>query len=139
MKLMTKVNKCIFHGKFKHISRFSIIGVANTGIDFLMFTVFNELVGAGYMISQIVGYSFGIINSFIFNKKWTFKERKINKKVLYELMQFIVVNLGSLIITVFVMNFLAKNLNINVYLAKVIVTIIAQATNFVAYKFIVFK
>lgn len=139
MKLMTKVNQYIFHGKFKHISRFSIVGVVNTTIDFLMFTVFNELVGVGYITSQIIGYSFGIINSFIFNKKWTFKERKINKKVLYELMQFIVVNLVSLIITVFVMNFLAKNLNINVYLAKVIVTIIAQATNFVAYKFIVFK
>ncbi|EPY2272465.1 GtrA family protein [Clostridium sporogenes] len=139
MRLMTKVKKYIFYGKFKHISRFSIVGIANTTIDFLMFTIFNELVGAGYMISQIVGYSFGIINSFIFNKKWTFKERKINKKVLYELMQFIVVNLVSLIITVFVMNFLAKNLNINVYLAKVVVTIIAQATNFVAYKFIVFK
>ncbi len=100
MKLMTKVNQYIFHGKFKHISRFSIVGVANTTIDFLMFTVFNELVGVGYITSQIIGYSFGIINSFIFNKKWTFKEHKVSKKILYELMQFIIINLISLIITV---------------------------------------
>lgn len=108
MKLITKVNKCIFHGKFKHISRFSMVGVANTTIDFLMFTVFNELVGVEYITSQIIGYSFGIMNSFIFNKKWTFKERKVSKKVLYELMQFIIINLISLIITVFCNEFVNK-------------------------------
>lgn len=139
MKSIAKVNKYIFDGKFKHISRFSIVGAVNTLIDFLMFTIFNELVGVGYMTSQVLGYSFGIMNSFIFNKKWTFKDRKANKKTLYELLQFIIINLISLIITVIAMNLLVKNLNINVYVAKIIVTFIAQITNFLAYKLLVFN
>lgn len=139
MKSVAKVNKYIFNGKFKHISRFSIVGITNTCIDFLMFTIFNELVGVGYTISQVFGYGFGIMNSFIFNKKWTFQDRKANKRILYELLQFIIVNLISLIITVIVMNLLVKNLNMNVYVAKVMVTLTAQITNFLAYKLLVFS
>lgn len=139
MKSVAGVNKYILNGRFKHISRFSIVGVTNTLVDFLMFTIFHELVGIGYMTSQILGYGFGIANSFIFNKKWTFQDRKANKKILYELLQFILVNLISLIITVLVMKVLVNSLNINVYIAKVMVTLIAQITNFLAYKLIVFN
>ena len=139
MKSVVKVNKYIFNGKFKHISRFSIVGIANTFIDFLIFTIFNELVGVEYMASQVLGYSFGVANSFIFNKKWTFQDRKANKKILYELLQFMIINLISLIITVIVMNLLVKSFNINVYVAKIIVTLIAQITNFLAYKLLVFS
>lgn len=139
MKSVDKVNKYISNGKLKHISRFSIVGVTNTILDFLIFTIFNGVVGAGYTTSQILGYGFGIINSFIFNKKWTFQNHKSNKKILYEIFQFIIVNLISLIVTVIVMNLLVKNLNINVYVAKVMVTLTAQIINFLAYKFLVFS
>lgn len=139
MKLMNKINGYIFYGKFKDISRFSLVGVVNTLVDFCMFTVFNGVIGVGYEASQVIGYSFGVINSFIFNKKWTFQKRKVNKKILYEFIEFILVNLISLIVTVVIIKLLVKNFNMNVYLAKLIVTIIAQLINFLAYKFLVFK
>ena len=62
----------IFCGKFRHLSRFSMVGALNTIIDFLVFTVFYEVFGINYIISQITGYSFGILNSFILNKKMDF-------------------------------------------------------------------
>ena len=129
----------ILNGKLKHITRFSLVGIANTLIDFLIFTLFHELIGLNFIGSQILGYSFGVANSFVLNKKWTFSTTNSNKKTRQELFQFITVNLISLIITLITMNFLVKSLSFNVYVSKIVVTFVAQITNFLAYKLWVFN
>jgi Predicted membrane protein len=139
MKLVVRANSYIFNGRFKQLSRFSMIGVINTLIDFTLFTIVHSLFGVSYVLSQGLGYSLGVANSFLLNKKWTFKDRKVNKKSFHEFLQFVVVNLISLIITMIAMNLLVKNLNLNVYIAKVMVTVIAQVTNFLGYKLWVFN
>ncbi|MDF2881204.1 MAG: GtrA family protein [Clostridiaceae bacterium] len=139
MKTINSAIENIFSGKLKHISRFGVVGVLNTIIDFLAFTICNGLIGINYISSQVAGYSFGVTNSFILNKKWTFHDKSSNKKTFRELIQFIVVNLISLGITLIAMNFLVKNLRLNIYLSKVIVTLIAQITNFAGYKLWVFS
>ena len=127
------------YGKLKLLSRFSIIGIMNTLIDFVVFTIFHSFFGINYTISQIAGYSFGVVNSFIFNKNWTFEHKNANKKTIHEFLKFIIINLISLIITIICMKFLIKSFAINVYIAKIIVTLIAQITNFIAYKLWVFN
>lgn len=139
MKLVIRVTNYVLNGKFKNLSRFSIIGVLNTLMDFAVFTIFHSLFEVNYAICQIVGYSFGVINSFVFNKNWTFGDRNANKKTARELFQFIVINLISLAVTIIFMKLLIKNSGINVYAAKIIVTFIAQITNFLGYKLWVFK
>lgn len=139
MKIAYKVINNILYGKLKHISRFSLVGVSNTIIDFLMFTILHGVFGVNYIVSQVSGYSFGVINSFLFNKKWTFNDNNSSKRTVYELIQFVIVNLISLVVTVIAMKFLVKNFNINVYISKIIVTFIAQIVNFICYKFWVFK
>lgn len=138
-KKLNSIINHIINRRFKHITRFSLVGIANTLIDFLIFTLFNGLIGLGYIASQIIGYSFGIANSFVLNKKWTFSRTNSNKKTGHEFFQFIVVILISLIITLLAMNFLIKNLSINVYISKIIVTFVAQITNFLCYKLWVFN
>lgn len=139
MKTTNNAIDNIFSGRLKHISRFGAVGVLNTIVDFLAFTICNGLIGINYILSQVVGYSFGVTNSFILNKKWTFDDRNSNKKTYRELVQFIAVNLVSLGITLIAMNFLVKNLRFNIYLSKVIVIFIAQITNFFGYKLWVFR
>ncbi|HEY8889734.1 MAG TPA: GtrA family protein [Clostridium sp.] len=138
MKPFLNLTNVILNGKLKHLTRFSLVGIANTLIDFLIFTLFNGFIGLNYIGSQIIGYSFGVVNSFVLNKKWTFSTTKSNKKTKNELFQFIVVNLISLLITLITMNFLIKSLNINVYISKIIVTFVAQISNFLSYKLWVF-
>jgi len=139
MKPLDNIINHILYGKLKHITRFSLVGILNTLIDFLVFTLSHGFIGLNYIDSQILGYSFGVANSFLLNKKWTFSTTNSNKKTGHELLQFIVVNLFSLCITLLMMSFLVKNLNINVYIAKILVTFIAQITNFLAYKLWVFN
>ena len=121
------------------LSRFSIVGILNTLIDFVTFTIINSCFGINYTTSQISGYSVGVVNSFIFNKNWTFEDKDANKKIVHEFFKFIIINLISLIITIIFMRILIKRFNLNVYIAKIIVTFAAQITNFVGYKLWVFK
>jgi len=139
MKQLTKAVNYMMFGKLKHISRFSMVGVLNTAVDFLMFTLCQSVFNLGYSLSQIIGYSFGVINSFVMNKKWTFDDRKVNKKTFHEFMQFAVVNFISLSITIIAMNVLVKNLNVGVYTSKIIITLLAQITNYLGYKLWVFN
>ena len=135
---MVKLIDNILKGKLKQLSRFATVGVANTIIDFLVFTVCSSVFGINYIISQALGYSFGIANSFTFNQKWTFQSRNTRKKIFHELLQFIIINLSTLIITLIILNILVKDFNVNVYAAKVITTLIAQVINFFAYKLWIF-
>lgn len=139
MKLVGRITNYVFNGKFKGLSRFSLVGVLNTLIDFVVFTMFNSLFGFNYAVSQVAGYSFGIVNSFIFNKNWTFENKDVHKKTVNEFLKFILINLISLTITIIFMRFFIKNFNLNVYAAKIIVTFIAQITNFLGYKLWVFN
>ncbi|WP_160686528.1 GtrA family protein [Clostridium sp. C2-6-12] len=127
------------YGKLKLLSRFSIIGVLNTLIDLATFTIFHSLFGVNYTISQVAGYSLGVVNSFVFNKNWTFEHRDTNKKTVHEFLQFIIINLISLTITIIFMECLINDFEVNVYIAKIIVTLIAQITNFIGYKLWVFN
>lgn len=129
----------IFNGKLKHISRFSVVGAMNTFIDFAMFTVFNGLLGVNYSLSQVIGYSCGVANSFIFNKKWTFDHKSNRRKNYKELTRFVLVNLLSLAVALVSINLLVKTLKVNVYISKIIVTCIAQIINFLCYKLLVFN
>ncbi len=106
---------------------------------FFVFTICNGLLGINYILSQVLGYSFGVANSFIFNKKWTFSDQKSKKKTFHEILQFVVVNLISLMSTMIAMKLLVTNLSLHVYISKIIVTFIAQGINFCAYKLWVFK
>jgi len=139
MKQLTKTINFMIFGKLKHISRFSMVGALNTAVDFLIFTLCQSVFGFGYSLSQIIGYSFGVINSFILNKKWTFHDRNANKKTLHELLQFVIVNIVSLCVTIIAMNVLIVSLNEGVYLSKVLVTVLAQVTNYLGYKLWVFS
>ena len=139
MKQLTKAVNYMIFGKLRYISRFSMVGVMNTAVDFLMFTLCQSVFGIGYSVSQIIGYSFGVINSYILNKKFTFEDRKVSKKTFQELLQFVIVNAVSLCVTIIAMNVLIVSLNRGVYLSKILVTLLAQITNYLGYKLWVFN
>lgn len=142
MSIFNKILNNIFHGNIKHMIRFSIVGVSNTLIDFLVFTVFYTVFKLDANVSQVLGYGVGILNSFIFNRRWTFGDRKSDKKIgkntVHEFIQFIEVNLVSLASSVLAMNLLVEYVNMNVFLSKAAVILIAQVINFLSYKLWIF-
>ncbi len=60
-------------GELFKIGKFAIVGVANTLIDYGVFTLLTQILGVNIYLSQVISYTCGVINSYIFNRSWTFK------------------------------------------------------------------
>lgn len=61
---------------FNQMLKYSFVGIFNTIIGLgLIYFLFNVL-KINYIVSNIIGYACGLINSFIWNRRWTFKSSK---------------------------------------------------------------
>lgn len=77
----------------KQFLKFNVVGILNTAIDLLVFALFNSVFGFGDVLSKTISYSCGVLNSYLWNSMWTFKqEQKRTKK---EFLLFVLVNLVS--------------------------------------------
>lgn len=65
-----------FLSKQKHFMsqflKFGLVGVLNTVISYVVYLIFVEF-GMHYVVSNIVGFSVSIVNSFYWNQKYVFK------------------------------------------------------------------
>ncbi len=75
--------------------RFCLVGALNTGVDFTVFTILSNL-GVILLVAQCVSYTFGVLNSFLLNRTWTFRERSQSSG---QLIRFFALNLATLTIT----------------------------------------
>jgi len=55
--------------------RFALVGLLNTSIGLGTIYLLQNGFGLDYRIANTAGYTIGIINSFILNRTWTFKNR----------------------------------------------------------------
>ena len=124
--------------KNKYIIRFGCVGCLNTAFDFGIFCILNSLFGINYIISQIISYSSGTLNSYIFNKFWTFNDTKTSKKTTKEIVQFLVVNSASLGVSLIGLRIIMQDSSMTSSFAKIISMILAQVVNFLGYRFWVF-
>jgi putative flippase GtrA len=125
--------------KYKSFIRFGVVGCINTGVDFLTFTILYSLLGFDKLLCQTGGYSVGVINSFILNKLWTFKEQKSKSNTAVQFINFACVNVISLGISLLGIYLLSSKGKINVYVSKVIVTVFLQVFNYLVYKCFIFR
>ena len=75
------------------MAKFAIVGVLNTLVDFAVFQSLNLTLGWVYA-AQVIGYTAGIINSYLWNSNWTFREQRTRS--LREIALFLLVNVASL-------------------------------------------
>ncbi|MBI2506818.1 MAG: GtrA family protein [Candidatus Colwellbacteria bacterium] len=131
----------------KQIAKFVIVGGLNTFLDF---AVLNFLIassgivsGAGFSFFKGISFLVAVINSYFWNKYWTFESR--NRERL-EFIQFAVISTIGLFINVGVASFIVNTIGapgtVSPALWANIGALIAVAAslvwNFLGYKFIVF-
>ena len=69
---------------FVQAVKFGLVGVINTLVDYLSYTLllFIPFFAENYVLAQIIGYSLGLCNSLVLNKRWTFAQREPMTRVL---------------------------------------------------------
>ena len=146
MSLLNKINKKLI----VQFSKFIVIGVLNTGIDFAILNLLMWQTGiysGRYIILlNAISFSVAVINSYFWNKFWIFRAKETTQTG-KEFFQFIAITLiGMAINTAIVYSVttlispmfgLSEGLWAN--LAKVAATGISLIWNFTGYKLLVFK
>ncbi len=117
--------------------KFAIVGVANTLLDMGVFWLLSVLLGINPYISQVISYSCGMLNSYIFNRSWTFRSQA--KFFSPALLRFIILNLIMLGISTGLLFVLLDILAVPKMIAKVGATIITLVISFVVNRLWVFK
>ena len=139
---------------FWQMVKFAIVGVLNTLVDFAVFQTLNLTLGWVYA-AQVLGYTFGVINSYLWNSNWTFREQRTRS--LKEMGLFLLVNIASLGVSLGMMWLLREVFGVtNEWvaqwmpaalagfikgdtIAKLIATVFAIAVNYLGNRLFVFK
>lgn len=126
------------------ISRFAVVGLANTVIDFgLLFLL--TFLGLPKIAANTISTGLAFVFSFFANKKYTFKST--SKNIKYEMVSFVIVTLFGLwvlqngtiwLITPLIKSFIT-NEQISLFAAKLFATAVSLIWNYYLYERIVFR
>lgn len=111
------------------LMRFGIVGIANTAIDLSVFFVLT-MGRVPYLPAQVLAYSAGVVNSFVLNRKWTFKVE--GKTRWGEMSGFLLVNLSSLLLSSLLLFILYDACHVGLWLSKLVATGLCMLVNFAA-------
>ena len=97
--------------------KFAIVGASNTVVDMIVNTLLsfllNLVTSGGWIVyvSKAVGYCCGILNSYILNSRWTFREER--RQDTREKVSFVAVNIAVLLISFGLIWFFKNVLHLN--------------------------
>ena len=119
--------------------RFLTVGVLNTLLDAGLYFVFSGWVWvlpAQKVFAKSLSYSAGILNSFFWNRAWTFKSRVDPVRAL---LPFVAANLFALGINVGIMHLALNVIRVDERIAWLLATAATFVWNFTISKFYVFS
>src|SRR5947207_13557162 len=53
--------------------QFGIVGISNTLLTFAVYTLLLKVFGVWYLAASAIGFAAGTVNSFLLNRRWTFR------------------------------------------------------------------
>jgi dolichol-phosphate mannosyltransferase len=114
--------------------QFGIVGLSGVFIDLGIFYLLREQVGLGLTRSAILSTELAILNNFLWNDLWTFRDvsrqQRGWQRRIKRFLKFNGVCLVGLILNVLLVNLLFNLLGINEYFAKLMAIAIVTAWNF---------
>jgi len=114
--------------------RFAFVGFSGLVVDMGMLYVLHGLMGFGLTRSAIVAAELAILNNFIWNDLWTFRDvahqQRGKRKLIKRLIKFNVVCLMGVILKVLLLNMLFNGLHMNAYLANFVAIAAVTLWNF---------
>jgi len=121
---------------FIQIVKFGIVGVLNTlltaGTIWLLLRVLN----CSDYLSNIGGYIIGLLNSFVWNRRWTFKS---NTKVKDTVFKFIVTFVICYLIQLGNLYLLLHFTSVDSYVSQLLSIVVYTGFNFTLNKYYTFK
>lgn len=130
--------------------KFAAVGLSSTAIDFGVLNILSLTTGitAGFILGgvNIPGFGVAVLNSYFWNKFWTFKAGG-NRGVFQDFPKFLAVSLVGLLLnsgiiiltTTYTSPFFGLSSQTHLNMAKVMATVLVLFWNFFGLKFLVFR
>jgi putative flippase GtrA len=115
--------------------KFNAVGLINTAVDFAVFTLLVAL-KVNYVPAQVISYACGTLNSYIFNSRWTFQDKKDSPRRIFA---FVAVNLVALGVSIGIQALLNNEFGFKEIVSKLIALPFSIAVNFIGNRLFVFK
>lgn len=120
----------------KQALKFGIVGIGNTCITAFVIWVMLKLAGCSDFVSNIAGYGVGVLNSFIWNRCWTFHSAAGWRRSAW---RFGLVFAISYLLQLAALFALDETLNIDPYYNQLLAMAFYTAVNFILNKIYTFK
>lgn len=119
-------------------AKFLSIGILNTALDASLYFVLTRWLGFAALqtLAKGISYGAGILNSFYWNKSWTFKS---DAGTVTAFVPFALTNLVGLAINVGVMDVCLNSLGLHEIASLTLATASTFLWNFIVSKFVIFK
>lgn len=111
------------------IFKFSIVGVINTLVSYIIFITLNYITQREFF-SLSVAYIIAMLISYFLNKKFVFKANE--KKVI----EFVFINVAMLSLNSFMLFFLNKYFELDVEISQAVCVLVISVLNFFIYSHI---
>ena len=89
------------------------------GIDFFITWLCKEKIGINKYISNAIGFSFAVVNNFLWNRYWTFGAN--NQPFAEQFLKFVLIAVVGLILNSLLLFLIVRFLQINFYVTKLLV------------------
>ena len=120
----------------KKIKRFLLVGIVNAISGYTLIILFYTLLSLNFYLSNFIGYLFGLMISFILNKKFVFNAQG---KILAPFIKFIFSFFLSYFLNIFIFYICSEFINLNYYLALLIASCFYSISFFITCNYFTFK
>lgn len=117
--------------------KFSLVGAMNTAIQYGVFFIAYQFLDLYHLLAVTIGFCFAVSNSYVINKRWTFKAKTVKKD--HQLTKFMIINLVTLSLNLTSMALLVEHFNIDPRKAQLASIGLTLSINFAGNKFWAFK
>lgn len=131
------MERLLQHHEIRRAVRFGLVGVVNTAIDFTIFYLLHYIFSVGYLLANLVAFLTASINSYLLNRRWTFKSTAVD--VHREFLQYTIVLAIGFALNEGTLYLLVSRFGWAPIVAKVGATVLSLSWNFTANRFWTFK
>jgi len=124
------------HASSSQLLKFLGTGILNTCISYVVFLLLYRETGLYYLYASAIGYTAGLTNSFLINRRWTFES---HGKVFPELMKFILVNLFAMSVNLLALKLSVQIVGFRPEIGQVGAFVFSTVANFAGNKFWTFR
>ena len=120
----------------KRFFKFGLVGFSGVFVDMVIFYLLSDAstLGWGRTRSKIIAAEVAVLNNFLWNDLWTFRDLAQQqfgrRKLIKRFVKFNLICLVGIGLNLIILNFLYNNLHINKYLANLIAIAIVTIWNF---------